>query len=240
MFDVGISANTSIGLDFSLIHYNAFKTDENIPGDILLNIWHFTGAYFDGIMNSGMNIVFRIPTGPDAYTNEKCRNLSFGNNELKIEPVLSFNISEHDVLIFNLSYTFREERGQSLYSGFKINPFESKTYKACLGFNPFYPRAFLDVNNLKNDYASAAAGFITSRLSPWILFTEIYYSSGFFRGDKVLEGLNIEGDNVNPLLFSAGIKYLLSESFFMQISDIVDMLIGIDIIPVDFKFLNVV
>jgi len=222
-FNIGIGSYTSAGFDFSLIHYNSFETGESIPGDILFNLWHFIGEYFDGTFKTGVNLVVMIPTGPDAYTDEKCRNLSFGNNELKITPVLTLNLSSKEILIFNPSYTFREGRGEDLYSGFKLNPMNSETYESCLGLNPFYEDSFLDGENLRNDYASISAGIVTSRIYPLIIFSEVYYSSGITNCGND-DDINIEGAGVNPLLLSAGIKYFFSESFFIQISDIVDLL----------------
>jgi len=223
-FNMGIPGDTSIGLDFSLIHYNAAEIGGIRPDDILFNFWHFTGEYFDDKLDSGISLVVRIPTGPDAYTDEKSRNLSFGNSELKISPVVSLNCTDHEMLVLNLSYTFREGRGEDLYSGFKINPLKSETYKSLFGLNPFYKNTFLDGENLKNDYASISAGLLSSRLIPWIFFTEIYYSSGIYRGGDGIEHIQIEGAGVNPLLLSAGFKYYFSDSFFVQCSDIVNLL----------------
>lgn len=223
-FNLGIPGNTAVGFDFSLIHYNSVETGESTPGDILFNIWHFTGDFFDGTAKSGINLIFRIPTGPDAYTDEKCRNLSFGNSELKIAPVLSFTLSDHEIINFNLSYIFREGRGEDLYSGFRINPLKSETYKSFFGFNPFYKDTFLEGENLKNDYASIATGFITARLYPLVFFTEIYYSSKVYRGSGAPDDLNIEGERVKPLLLSIGTKFIFSDSFFIQVSGTADLL----------------
>ncbi len=222
-FNFGIPGDTSLGLDFSLISYSPAETGGGIPGDILFNIWHFTGDYFDDTVKSGLSLVFRIPTGPDAYSDEKCRNLSFGNNEFKIAPVLSFILTRHEILNLNMSYTFREGRGDDLYNGFKVNPLKAETYKAFFGLNPFYDDAFLSGDNLKNDYASIAAGLVSARLLPWVFFTEIYYSSKIYSGSEGHDDLNIEGADVKPLLLSMGVKYVFSDSFFIQISETVNL-----------------
>jgi len=222
--NLGLPGNTSIGFDFSLINYTTFEIGDSIPGDILFNIWHFTGDYFDGTVNSGINLVLRIPTGPDAYISEKSRNLAFGNNEIKITPVLSFNLSDFEVLSVNLSYTFREGRGEDLYSGFKFNLLKSETYKAGFGLNPFYEESFFEGKNLKNDYSSVAGGLITSRLYPWIFFAEIYYSTRLDQGGEYLSNISIEGDQINPLLLSMGAKYSFSDSFFVLVSGMVNLL----------------
>jgi len=202
--NLGIGSYTSMGADFSLIHYNSFETGESTPGDILLNLWHYIGEYSDGAVKSGVSLMLRIPTGPDAYTEEKYRNLSFGNGELKIAPVLSFNISGKEILILNMCYTFRAGPDDDIYSGIKHNLMDGET------------------ENLKNDYASVSAGAVTSELFPWILFSELYYSSGFNNNDT--EDINIEGAGVTPLLLSVGVKYFFSDSIFLQISDIADLL----------------
>lgn len=222
--NLGLPGSTSIGFDFSLIHYNSSDVGANNTGDILFNLWHFTGDFFDGAVSSGFEVVFRIPTGADAYVDEKSRNLSFGNNELKITPVLSFNISNHEVLTFNLSYTFREGYDEDMYGPLKFNLRKSETYKSVFGLNPFYDESFFDSENLKNDYAAIAVGIITSKLYPWVFFGEIYYSSGFYPDDEYLSDICIEGDRVNPLLVSIGTKYFFTDSFYLLISGMLNVL----------------
>ncbi len=219
-FNLGMPSNSSIGFDFSLINYDSLKVGENKPGDILFNLWHFTGSYFDGAFETGLSVVVRIPTGQNAYNDEKCRNLSFGNSELKFTPVFSFNVSSREILLLNPGYTFREASGENLYSGFRVNPLNRETYKSCLGLNPFYQGSFLEGKRLKNDYASISAGAITSRLYPSVFFIELYYSSRLYRGKEDLMNISIEGDRVSPFLLSVGGKYFFSSSFFFQISDI--------------------
>jgi len=90
--------------------------------------------------------------------------------------------------------------------------------------NPFYKDSFFEGEKLKNDYASIAGGLITSRMYPWIFFTEIYYSSRVYREGKDSDYINIEGEKVNPLLLSIGTKFFFSDYFFIQISDIVNLL----------------
>ncbi len=218
-FNFGLTGDTSFGFDFTMIHYDYSDAGRGVPGDILFNLWHFVGDYFDGAVSTGISFVVRIPTGPDAYLEERVRNLSYGHDEIILSPVFSFSLSDHEDLSFNLSYIFREGRNGDIYSGFNVNPFEREFYKSLLGLNPFYEDAFLEGENLKNDYSSASAAIMTSRLKPWIFFIGIYYSSGFYNKAGYTDSINIEGDGVNPLLLSGGIKYLFSESFFIQISD---------------------
>ncbi len=219
VFNIGLPMDTSFGFDFSVIHYDYKEAGGGVPGDILFNIWHFIGDYYGGAVSSGLSIVVRIPTGPDAYVDERIRNLSYGHSELKFSPVLFFSLSQYENLSFNLSYTFREGRGEDIYSTLKLNPFNSESYKSVFGLNPYSKDSFLEGEKLKNDYASISMGFITSRLYPWIFFSEIYYSSGFYNKNCGAESINIEGDGVNPLLLSMGIKYFFSGSFFIQLSD---------------------
>lgn len=222
-FNLGIFRNTSAGFEFSLINYNELDFGENRPGDIFFNFWHYCGEFFNGFLDAGLNLVIRIPTGPDAYNDEKYRNLSFGNNELKIGPVFSFNITDTEIFILNINYIFREARGEKLYSGINVNLSDSVTYKSCFGLNPFYNGSFLEGENLKNDYISISGGVITSLLYPWILSAEVYYSARPYRGQDAIEKINIEGDRINPFLFSFGLKYFLSRSVFLQLSDTVNL-----------------
>jgi hypothetical protein len=222
--NLGIIRNTSLGLDFSLINYNSLTVGDNRPGDILFNVWHYFGDYFDGLVDAGFSVVFRIPTGPDAYTDEKYRNLSFGNNELKLGPVFSFNLSDSEIFVLNINYIFREGRGEKLYSGISMNLVKSETYKSCLGLNPFYDGSFLEGEKLKNDYTSVSCGIITSKLFPWVFFTELYYSARPYRGKDAVEGINIEADGVNPFLSSLGFKYCFTGSIFIQVSNTINLM----------------
>lgn len=218
-FNLGIMSNTSIGMDFSLINYGALDTEENRAGDILFNLWHYCGDVFNGFIDTGFSITVRIPSGPDAYTDERCRNLSFGNNEFKLGPVFCFNILDSGLFILNINYIFREGKEEKLYSGFNINPVKRETYNSCFGFNPYYEGSFLEGRKLKNDYMSISTGLISSIFFPLVLFTELYYSARPYRGKDSIEDISIEGDGVNPLLFSAGFKYFFSKSVFLQVSN---------------------
>lgn len=224
VFNLGLPWDTSFGFDFSIINDNYKRVGGGVPGDIIFNLWHFIGDYFDGVVSSGLSIVVRIPTGPDAYVDEKFRNLSYGHSELTFAPVVSFSLSENENIVFNLNYTFREGRGEDLYSTLKLSPFKGESYKSVFGLNPCSENSFFGSKKLKNDYASISAGFITSRLYPWIFFSEIYYSSGFDYKNSGTESINIEGDGVNPLLVSMGIKYVFSGPYFIQFSDTASLL----------------
>ncbi len=222
-FNLGLPGDNSIGFDFSVIHYEVSDTGMSIPGDIFFNLWHFTGDFFDGLMKTGLGVVMRIPTGPDAYADEQCRNLSLGNSELKITPVVSLNLSAKEVLVLNFSYIFREAGGENIYSGFKINPARGETYKSCFGLNPLFRDSFLYHEKLKNDYISVSGGIISSRLYPFVLFTELYCSTGIYKGSYIKQGGDIEGNRTH-LKSSIGVKYFFYRSFYMQGAGIAELL----------------
>ncbi|MCL2155972.1 MAG: hypothetical protein FWH53_09935 [Leptospirales bacterium] len=224
--NMGISNKTSIGFDFSFIHSKFHEINSGEFDDIFFNFWHFLGDFYNDSISAGFGMVIRIPTGRDAYIDEKYRNLSFGNDEFKIIAAISNKITNKDRMIFNVSYTFRAAKGEDFYSGFNLNPIKLDTYKSFFGLNPFIEGSFLEGERLKNDYAAIAAGFITSRLYPWIFFSEIYYSSRIYQGKDGIEGINIEGDNVNPLLLSLGMKYFFSDSFYLEFAGILDLLMN--------------
>ena len=224
--NIGISNKTSMGFDFSLIHSKFYEINKGEPDDIFFNLWHFWGDFYNNSISSGIGVTVRIPTGQDAYINEKYRNLSFGNDELKILAVFSNKITNKERMIFNVSYTFRAAKGENFYSGIKLHPKKIDTYKSFFGLNPFFKGSFLEGERLKNDYAAIAGGFITSRLNPWIFFTEIYYSSRIYTGKDGIERINIEGDNVTPLLLSLGVKYFFSDSFYLEAAEILDLLMN--------------
>ncbi|MCL1864834.1 MAG: hypothetical protein FWF73_03385 [Spirochaetes bacterium] len=225
-FDIGISDKTTMGFDFSLIHSKYYETDIREVGDIFFDLWHFLGDFYNNSITSGIGMTIRIPAGRDAYIDEKYRNLSFGNDELKIIAVLSNKITDRERMIFNVSYTFRGAREEDFYRGFNFNPVKNNTYKSFFGLNPFFRGSFLDKERLKNDYAAIAVGLITPRLYPWIFYSEIYYSSRIYQGKDGCEGINIEGDNVNPLLLSLGMKYFFSDSLYLEVAEVVDLLMN--------------
>lgn len=221
-FSFGLPEDSSFGFNFSLIHnYNEIR--EFVPGDILFSLWHFFGDYFSGNVSYGINLVIRIPSGPDVYTNSEVQNISYGHNELTVTPVVTFTLSGYENIVLNMSYTFREGRDEDMYSGFNINPLKEETYKSILGLNPFSENAFLNIERIKNDYVSISAGLITSRFLPWIFIIEMYYSTGFKNRDDIAGGIDIEGSKANPLLLSGGVKYFFSDSLFVQAAEIVTL-----------------
>ena len=224
--NIGVSHKTNIGFDFSLIHNKFFEINGGEAGDIFFNFWHFLGDFYDDSFSSGIGMIIRIPTGRNAYIDEKYRNLTFGNDELKLLAVFSKKIASKDRMIFNLSYTFRSAKAEDFYGGFYLNPAKRDTYKSFFGLNPFFKGGFLEGERLKNDYGAIAVGFITSRVYPWIFFSEIYYSSRIYQDKDAIEGINIEGDNVNPLLLSLGTKYFFSDSFYLEFAGILDLLMN--------------
>ena len=224
--NIGVSNRTTIGFDFSLIHSDFYKIGGGDAGDIFFNFWHFLGDFYNDSISSGFGITVRLPTGQNAYIDERYRNLAFGNDELKIIAVISGKITAKERMIFNVSYTFRGAREEDFYGGFNLNPAKADTYKSVFGLNPFFKGSFLEGERLKNDYAAIAAGFITSRVYPWTFFTEIYYSSRVYHGKEGFERINIEGGDVTPLLLSLGIKYFFSDSLYLEAAGIVDLLMN--------------
>jgi hypothetical protein len=222
--NIGVTGDSSVGFNFSLIHCDFRDTGLGVSDDILFNFWHFTGDYLGRFLSSGISVVVRVPTGQDAYLDDRYRNLSFGNHEIKFSPVITIRPGLAEYIILNLSYSFREGMDEDFYGGLRINPAKKRTYASFFGLNPFYKGSFLEKKRLENDFVSISGAVLTSRFYPFALFSEIYFSSGVCKTDERRGSLNIEGSGVRPLLLSAGGKYFFNESIYIQIWGAADLL----------------
>jgi len=162
---------------------------------------------------------FRIPSGEDPYEKDEWRNISLGRNELLTGPGASFKISDNLMVSANLFYIFRERLNESLYGDLNFNLTEKEAWKSMFGFNPLCNDSFLGSGKRRDDYISSSSSLIYSFYYPYIFFAEIYYSLNPGGGGG---GLSIEGDGVNPLLISSGVKYFPGSNVFVQGSCIIN------------------
>ena len=171
----------------------------------------------DGSLRWGLLALFRFPTGPNAYTQERWRNLALGNNELKLGPVAQYEAGPF-VLHANLFWIFREKDREGFYNGIYLNPAKKETYSKVLGLNFAADGAFLNGDRLANDYAAGSLALNTDAVYPLIPWVSVYASRRFARVGGEDKRIPVEGMGVNPLLFSAGGRYFFSYNAFAGIS----------------------
>lgn len=211
--EIGFYGGVSADIRFELLHDPGLPGSGSRSGDTFAGFSIPAGRYFNNKMTLFYYNRFRIPTGEDPYEKGEWRNISLGRNELLTGPGASFKVSDSLLVSANLFYIFREGGVESLYGDFNFNVAEKEAWKGMFGFNPFSRDSFFDSRKRGNDYVSSSFSLIYSVYYPYIFFTEIYYSHNPGGGES---GLFIEGDGVNPLLVSAGIKYFPGENLFVQ------------------------
>jgi hypothetical protein len=223
----GVLSDLSIWFKFDYLHGGAFDMGQGQVGDIFFKLWHYIGDYFSNRMHLGLMVEFRFPTGENAYTSSKWRNLCLGNHEITIGPVAQFDL--RDIVFFhaNVFYTFRQERNEDFYGGFYINPVSEKTYTKLFGLNPFADDAFLSVDRLKNDYITLALAVNTRVMYPFIPYVELSTSFRLFRGSFKTSDLPIEGAGIDSFLLSAGIRYFFRRTIYLGLYVVVNPLMDL-------------
>lgn len=213
MLGIGIQPYLSIWYSFNYLHKGFPESDKNAMGDSFFRVWIYSGDYFKGLLHTGFMILFRIPTGSDAYVDDTWRNLSFGNNELKTGPVVQLDIKESVFLHINLFYIFRQG-SDGFYNGFYIDPFEKETYTKLFGLNFQSEDTFFAKERLKNDYFNVSFAVNTDIVYPVIIYIEFFHSRRIYNKDYKEKDLPIEGAGINPLLLSAGSRYFFTNNMF--------------------------
>jgi len=213
----GILDSLSAQVYFQYLHDGLASGRNAELGDTFVRLWWYAGGAADGSLRWGLLALFRFPTGPNAYTQERWRNLALGNNELKLGPVAQYEAGPL-FLHANLFWVFREKDREGFYSGLYLNPAEKETYRKLFGLNFAEDGAFLSGKRLANDYAAASFALNTDALYPLIPWASVYASRRFTRIDDDRERIPIEGALVNPLLFSAGGRYFFSYNAFVGVS----------------------
>lgn len=212
VFSLGMGFHSGVSADmrFELLHDPGLPGSENIWGDALGGISFPTGSVMNRRIKFFYYTRFRVPTGPDPKDDAKWANISLGRNELLTGPGASFSTRGNSLFTFNLFYVFREHEIGNLYEPLRINPLKKETWKTFFGLNPFAKESFFRSENSGNDYCSAAFSFIHSDYYPLVCFGEVYYSRGVRGGGD----LPIEGERINPILLSAGVKYFMRDNLF--------------------------
>ena len=212
----GILDSLSAQVYFQYLHDGLASGRNAELGDTFVRLWWYAGGAADGSWRWGMLALFRFPTGPNAYTGKRWRNLALGNNELKVGPVAQYETGPV-FLHANLFWVFREKNREGFYNGLYLNPAEKETYRKLFGLNVAEDGAFLGKERLWNDYAAASLAFNTDALYPLIPWVSVYASRRFTRLDEDIERIPIEGALVNPLLVSAGGRYFFSYNAFVGV-----------------------
>jgi hypothetical protein len=209
----GILPVLSASFQVQYLHDGDLSSGGGEVGDSFIRIWLYLGDFFRNTLHAGALFHFRLPTGPNAYTDPRWRNLSFGNNELKMGPVLQFDAGR--VFIHcNLFYVFRERNREGFYNTIYLNPLERQTYAKVFGLNFLSDKTFLEPERLKNDYAVFGLAVNTDAVHPFIPYAELYTSRRVYRKEYDTDSISIEGAGINPLLLSAGCRYFFSDSTF--------------------------
>ncbi len=211
--EIGFHGGVSADVRFELLHDPGLPGSGNRWGDTFAGFSIPAGRYFDKRLALFYYNRFRIPTGEDPYEQPEWRNISLGRHELLTGPGASMKIHSNLLLSANLFYIFREDRNESMYGDLNFKLTEKEAWKNIFGLNPFVGDSFFHSSKLRNDYISSSASLIYSDYYPYIFFSGIYYSHRPGGGGG---GLPIEGDGVNPLLVTAGIKYFPGSTVFIQ------------------------
>jgi hypothetical protein len=221
-YSIGIGFLPDLSIFYSLdyLHDNLLNASSNKLGDSFLKIRLYLGDYFNSL-HAGLLFSFRIPTGPDVYSDSHWRNMSLGKDELKIGPVFKIDIYNSIFLHLNIFYVFRQAENEGFYNGFYLNLTKKETYTKLFGLNFRSKDTFLSTDRLKNDYTVCSMALNTDILYPKISFIpyiELYTSHRVYKKQTgEYENIPIEGSGINPLLFSFGGRYFFSDSIFLGI-----------------------
>jgi hypothetical protein len=214
LLGIGFHSGADADVKIEMLHDPGLPGKDNIWGDIFAGFSLPAGTLFEKRLKLFYYTRFRIPSGPVPGEDQKWANVSLGRNELLTGPGISFKANQWNLLTFNLFYVFREGENDNLYEALNFNLSEKKTWKTLFGFNPFSGESFFDSGMPENDYYSLALSLINSYYYPFVYFGEIYHSRSVSSPGG--SELPVEGENVNPVLISGGVKYLFSSNFFIQ------------------------
>lgn len=209
----GLWSGASLGAHFDVIGDGVIARER--PGDSLVEVINIIDSLSPGDLRTAFYCSLLLPSGPDAYDADEYRGAAFGNNEITTGPVLAYGFTENLEGFFNLLYTFRQGESGGFYSGFRLDPGESETYKSVLGLNPFYKDSFMYYKNLSDDYVSFASAAVYSGIFPFVAFAELRCSVTI----KRIGGYHVSGaesSGVNPLMAGLGIKYFIMDNFYVQ------------------------
>lgn len=210
----GLWSGVSLNAEFDALDTGIAGFDS--PGDTFLEFAASIDRLSPGRLRTAWYCTLRFPTGPDVYKTDDYTGAALGFGEIRTGPAAAFGFSPASMFFINLFYTFRQDKNEDFYAGFRLNPSRTETYKALFGLNPFYKNAFLDYRRMTNDYFTISGAWIYSGFMPLVFFTEVYYSRRFVRSGDAAMSLPVEGGGASPLFVCAGIKYFITGSVFIS------------------------
>jgi hypothetical protein len=209
---LGVLPWFNMGYYFTYLHSALSPGGQGEIGDSFLRMWFYTGDYLGERLHTGIAVQARMPTGRNVYKDATWRNLAFGNNELKIGPVIQLDF-DRIYLHGNLFYALREKDREGFYNRLRLNPLDGEFYTTCMGLNPSARDSFLQRRLLDNDYVAAACAINTSRVYPFVPFAEAYLSRGI-SPDRATRDLRIEGSAPTVLLLGTGFRWFFTQGAF--------------------------
>ncbi len=211
-FSIGFAVLRGISLWFasSYLHSGDFRNGGNEIGDSHLTLKFQAGDYIREKVHAALFLDFRVPTGKDSYTVPQWRELSFGNNELTLGPVLQIDLLTTFFVHLNVFYIFSQGEGEGFYDGFEMDLSDKSSYKKVFGLNFTEKGAFFYHGRLKNDYIRVSAGINTDWPYPLIPFLSVNYYKGF--NGNLPEHIPCGGGS---FIVSAGLRYFFSRSSFI-------------------------
>lgn len=211
---LGVLPQLSLWYSLQYLHRGVPESRKDELGDTFLRIWYYLGDFFNDHLHAGLLAVFRLPTGRNAYEDTTWQTVSFGNNELKVGPVLQLDLNQV-FFHLNIMYVFREGDGEGLYDGISLNPLKKETYTRVFGFNFTAEDSFLEKERLENDYLIGALAINTNAVYPLIPYVELFFADWIFRDTQ--ERMPIENGSTSPRLASAGFRYFFSTALYLGI-----------------------
>ncbi len=219
----GIIQNLSMTLYSQLLHQGSYTNgNKTAIGDSFMKISYFLGRYYHEIINLGLIIKFRFPTGEDSYIDNRWGDINFGKNELKIGPVARLKLNRALNIHMSLFYLMRESENESFYSGFKVNLIRLESYKSFFGFNPYAEGAFFEKKRLMNDYFIFNIAINTEFLLPVLPFIEIQFSRRVRETSRPAHEHEPLPLNSEPILISAGSRYFFSLSNYLGLYGLIN------------------
>jgi len=223
---LGILTDLSMWFHFSYLTHNTANPAKGAIGDGLFRLKYYMGDYARRTLHLVLLASWRIPAGNNAYHSSEWKTATFGNNEMTVGIAGRYDLMPSWFVHSMITYTFRQEHGENFYGGFNLNPTESETYKSLLGLNPFVDGSFLYYSRLRNDYITMTAGISSDKWYPVIPACELRWSTTIARGGVTRYPITPYG--IDPLVFSADVRYFFNRRFYAGCYCAVNVLPGND------------